>query len=454
MITNIIEIELLPADRVVTRPVHQWDVGQIIKVTDAEIEDGTPVDFGNRFMKGGLRAYVIDNQVTIPAPALQQERDLTGYVVITDENSETTVKEIAIPVIARPKPEDYVEEEIRDSAAFKYVVEAAEDVETNAKAAVEAAASAEDSKEIAVASAAVASTKANEAANSAVVAQAAEKAAWDGKSGIGSITLPAGRFAGDINGDGIVDNNDNLLYSNGPTSVESIPNYNYRTFSNDFPDGNIPLDFLAADTDESGGTNASDQSNIMNLASGSIIGAKDILGCWTKGDNAPYSLYKDFSFAGVTPTSDIVLVVNGTFDSGNFKVEAVENNVLRVWLKNVMPVADTEAIVIFANSGNAKTTVVTAESWTLHHQKKVYVTEETILMTNWNYMVGMYQAFSKIYQTKDCTIQVEYRRTGTGDAEAYAAFKDAGIIVSNNMLFAMGTPPVVDIPVYLTVIPK
>ena len=184
MITNIIEIELLPADRVVTRPVHQWDIGQIIKVTDAEIEDGTPVDFGNRFMKGGLRAYVVNNQVTIPAPALQQERDLTGYVVITDENSETTVKEIAIPVIARPKPEDYVDEEIRESTEFQYVLLAVEGVEANAQAAVESARKAADS-EVAAGNAATAAGNAaaaaagsaNNAAGSATDAAAHKEAA-------------------------------------------------------------------------------------------------------------------------------------------------------------------------------------------------------------------------------------------------------------------------------------
>lgn len=177
MITNIIEIELLPADRVVTRPVHQWDIGQIIKVMDAEIEDGTPVDFGNRFMKGGLRAYVIDNQVTIPAPALQQERDLTGYVVITDENSETTVKEIAIPVIARPKPEDYVDEEIRESTEFQYVISAVEAVEANAKAAAEAAGKAADSEAAAGNAATAAASSANSASESATAAAASKQAA-------------------------------------------------------------------------------------------------------------------------------------------------------------------------------------------------------------------------------------------------------------------------------------
>ena len=181
MITNIIEIELLPADRIVTRPVHQWDIGQIIKVMDAEIEDGTPVDFGNRFMKGGLRAYVIDNQVTIPAPALQQERDLTGYVVITDENSETTVKEIAIPVIARPKPEDYVDEEIRESTEFQYVLQAVGEVEADAKAAAEAAKNAADSKTAAVNAATAAGSAAAAAESAATSAAGSANEAADSK---------------------------------------------------------------------------------------------------------------------------------------------------------------------------------------------------------------------------------------------------------------------------------
>lgn len=174
MIDKVIEIELLPADRVVTRPVHQWDIGQIIKVTDAEIEDGTPVDFGNRFMKGGLRAYMLGNEVTIPAPALQQERDLTAYVVVTDENSETTVKEIFIPVIPRPKPEDYVDEEIRESTEFQYVILTVAEVEANAERAEEAAKNAAGSETAAGNAATAAGNAATAAANSASAAKTSE----------------------------------------------------------------------------------------------------------------------------------------------------------------------------------------------------------------------------------------------------------------------------------------
>lgn len=172
MIDKVIEIELQHADRVMTRHVHQWDSGQFIKITDIEIADGTPVDFGNRFTNEGLRAYMIDNQVTIPAPALQQDRDLTGYVVVTDENSETTVKEIFIPVTPRPKPEDYVDEEIRESTEFQYIVQKAAEVEENA-------ASAKESAENAAASAA---ESAIEAEKSAAAVENAEEIAQNIKA--------------------------------------------------------------------------------------------------------------------------------------------------------------------------------------------------------------------------------------------------------------------------------
>lgn len=129
---NIIEVELSASTVTGTRPVHQWDIGQIIKVMGLEIADGTPVDVGNRFLNCSYRAYMLDNQVTIPAPALQQERDLTAYVVVTDENSETVTKEIRIPVIPRPKPEDYVDEGIRNTPEYKIVMKKADEVEANA----------------------------------------------------------------------------------------------------------------------------------------------------------------------------------------------------------------------------------------------------------------------------------------------------------------------------------
>lgn len=194
MDANIIEVGILAEGKIKTRPVHQWDIGQTIKITDTEIADGTPVDFSNKFMAEGIRTYTLDNEVRIPAPALQQSYDLMCYLVISGEDSETTVREIFIPVIAKAKPEDYIGEEIEEMTEFKYIVQKANESEANANAAAASATSAEASKESAEAAATSAASSAESAvaseqnaASSAEEALAAREAAEKARDEVQSI---------------------------------------------------------------------------------------------------------------------------------------------------------------------------------------------------------------------------------------------------------------------------
>lgn len=177
MDTNIIEVGILAEGKIKTRPVYQWDIGQTIKITDTEIADGTPVDFSNKFMPEGIRTYTLDNEVRIPEPALQQQYDLMCYLVVSGEDSETTVREIFIPVISKAKPEDYIGEEIEDTSEFKYIVQKANESEANANAAAASATSAETSADNANASQIAAQGHSEAAANSADAAAASAASA-------------------------------------------------------------------------------------------------------------------------------------------------------------------------------------------------------------------------------------------------------------------------------------
>lgn len=187
MDTNIIEVGILAEGKIKTRPVYQWDIGQTIKITDTEIADGTPVDFSNKFMPEGIRTYTLDNEVRIPEPALQQQYDLMCYLVVSGEDSETTVREIFIPVISKAKPEDYIGEEIEDTSEFKYIVQKANESEANANAAAASATSAETSADNANASQIAAQGHSEAAANSAAAAAASAVAAEKARDDVQNI---------------------------------------------------------------------------------------------------------------------------------------------------------------------------------------------------------------------------------------------------------------------------
>lgn len=111
MNTNIVEIKVKNQSIIRTRPLYQWDSGQILKVIDHEIPDNTEVQFGSACMQPSVSAFIANNQVKIPQAAMEQPMEIIAYMVIVEPDSETTVKEIRIPMRPKPKPSDYVPEE-------------------------------------------------------------------------------------------------------------------------------------------------------------------------------------------------------------------------------------------------------------------------------------------------------------------------------------------------------
>lgn len=93
--------------------IYQHDKGQIIQFLD--IPDGTRVEFANENHERA-EPYIIQNgQVEIPDFLLAENSEIVAYIKVVDENSETTEKELHIPVEARPPADDGVPPENQQS---------------------------------------------------------------------------------------------------------------------------------------------------------------------------------------------------------------------------------------------------------------------------------------------------------------------------------------------------
>ena len=111
MKTHIVNVSVLNQAIIKTRPLYQWDSGQILKFTDQDIPDGTEAHFSTKYLPQSLLETISGNQVKIPQALMEQQFEITAYITIEGENSETTTKQIRIPIIPRPQPSDYVTEQ-------------------------------------------------------------------------------------------------------------------------------------------------------------------------------------------------------------------------------------------------------------------------------------------------------------------------------------------------------
>ena len=127
MDNNIHEVEFVPSTLTQSEQLYQYDKGQILRITD-RIEDGTEVQFSNNNSETTVNKAINDNQVEIPDILLQENRRITAYLKIINEDSETTIKTVIIPVKARTKPADYIEPE-QEKPFRKYVEEKLENAE-------------------------------------------------------------------------------------------------------------------------------------------------------------------------------------------------------------------------------------------------------------------------------------------------------------------------------------
>ncbi len=112
---NIIEVRFGGKNNLTVPDRHQHDKGQIIRFSD--ISDGTQVEFSNENHERAEPYIVKNSQVEIPDFLLEENSPISAFVKVVDNNSETTVRTITIPVISRPESDDGIP--LKNQQTFK-----------------------------------------------------------------------------------------------------------------------------------------------------------------------------------------------------------------------------------------------------------------------------------------------------------------------------------------------
>lgn len=119
-------------------------------------------------------------------------------------------------------------------------------------------------------------------------------------------TIPMGWMRGDINHDGKIDATDLALLYSGVGSAGVT--YWSTSFSTQFPDGNVPYDYLAADINGNGIINTVDSTELNVYPKGGKYG--EVTGNWTINPNyetEDAQFYRDFTDARFKTTSDVAI---------------------------------------------------------------------------------------------------------------------------------------------------
>lgn len=96
--------------KAITRPVFQWDFGLKLKFEGFTFADGTLCQFDNKITAYSLNATIENNECTIPYQLLDEncQGDIVAYINVSGNNYDVVVYEVYIPVIKRPKPENFL----------------------------------------------------------------------------------------------------------------------------------------------------------------------------------------------------------------------------------------------------------------------------------------------------------------------------------------------------------
>lgn len=116
---NVISIEFDNYCNIVAPALVQYDTGQILELID--VNDGVEVQFCNKSSKETTNKVVENGQVGVPDFLLQEALPINAYVQVVKADSSTTVKTVAIPVMSKTKPSEYVAPE--DEQTFREYVE-------------------------------------------------------------------------------------------------------------------------------------------------------------------------------------------------------------------------------------------------------------------------------------------------------------------------------------------
>lgn len=154
-----------------------------------------------------------------------------------------------------------------------------------------------------------------------------------------TVTIPAGRMRGDIDGDGEITESDKTLLQNHINSSAVLTD---------------ATQLLCADVNGDGSIASGDQTILNRIVarnSGWSPGrGGDILNNWTVNPNyqtEEMQFYTDISVPGLTTNSSAVVTIQGTFEVGFFKGECMADT-LRLYAK-LCPIAETKAVVSFGD---------------------------------------------------------------------------------------------------------
>ena len=179
-------IDAYPREGVVfqTKPLFQYDYGQVIRLHISDLPASYKVEFSNSTRADAIPTVQSNDEVVVPAEMLVSGDPVYSWIVVVGDDDRTTEYALKTPIIARAKPTDQQptpeeRSEIDQTlAALNHAVEQtaanveaaggyAEEAEQSAESAATASENAIDAKEAAIAAKKTAETKASEAAVSA-----------------------------------------------------------------------------------------------------------------------------------------------------------------------------------------------------------------------------------------------------------------------------------------------
>ena len=95
----------------INKELFQWEKGRFVTVDDNEPEI-TTVEFYNKKSKQGIEQYVINHKAQIPNFLLKESLPIVALACIDTEDGTQVISRKTFKVLARPKPEFYVDDDI------------------------------------------------------------------------------------------------------------------------------------------------------------------------------------------------------------------------------------------------------------------------------------------------------------------------------------------------------
>ena len=92
----------------IEKELFQWEKGRYVIVNDERI---TTVEFYNKKSKHGDEVIVENGQAQIPNKLLKESLPIAALACTDDENGTKVISRKTFKVLARPRPEFYVDDE-------------------------------------------------------------------------------------------------------------------------------------------------------------------------------------------------------------------------------------------------------------------------------------------------------------------------------------------------------